>query len=60
MKQSFDDWESQWSSARRREQLATERQHLEQERYVAGWRRNLAVLAVMVVVLAVLLIRHFA
>lgn len=60
MKQSFDDWESQWSSARRRENLATERQHLEQERYVAGWKRNLAIVAVLVVGLAVLLVRHFA
>lgn len=60
MKQNLNDWESQWSSARRREQLATERQQLEEDRYVAGWRRNLAVFAVLIVVLSVLLVRHFA
>ncbi|MDM0108708.1 hypothetical protein QTH97_27450 [Variovorax sp. J22R24] len=60
MKQSFNEWESQWSSARRRERLATERQQLEQEKYVAGWRRNLAILGVCVLVLIVVLVRRFA
>ena len=60
MKQNISEWESEWSSARRREQIATERQQLEQEQYVAGWKRNLAVLAVLVVVLSVLVVRRLA
>ncbi|MDM0022859.1 hypothetical protein [Variovorax saccharolyticus] len=59
MKQSFNGHESQWSSARRHEQLATERQQLQQEKFVAGWKRNFAVLA-LVAGACVLLVRHFA
>ena len=60
MKQQLNDWESEWMSARRREQLATERQQLEQEKYAAGWRRNLVVAALVVAGLGALFYRHFA
>ena len=57
-RKDVSQWESQWMSPRRREEIATERMELEKQRHTNGWRRNylsFASAAVIALLIAALL-----
>lgn len=54
------EWESQWTSQRRRDQIATEIAALEQERHHAGWRRNYVFFAGLVIAIMATLVLSFS
>jgi hypothetical protein len=54
------EWESQWTSDRRLEQIATQRAELEDMLHSVGWRRNYVVLSALVVGALFLLTVHFS
>jgi hypothetical protein len=48
-------WTSQWGKYRTQAEIVTELRELERRRHVAGWRRNLLVLGLLLMTLAMYL-----